>query len=588
MSGWQSSRNVRGDFEIELKTLDTDVLVVGSEAGGGRAAIEAADCGAEVILATKSIMAKSGNTVKATFSCNAALGLADQRDNPSEHFKDTVVGGRYINNQKLVDIFTSQAPERVEELGKWGMKWDTDNGRYRQTKLYGHSYPRSLSVGFRVGQEMTRVLRLQVKQRPCVRLLSDFFVTTYVRSEAGPVAGATAIDVKSGEFVFIKAKAIIDATGGGTHMYRINSGTPETTADGMAMASRIGAELIDMEFVQFVLAMVNPVSLRGYGALAAFAKSWIRGKLYNVMGERFMRVYAPDRMELADRDVLCRAIFNEIREGRGTPGGAVWLDCSFLADTIIETRIQQLAPNWVFRGLNLLDYGLDLRRVPLEVGPSAHFFCGGLRVDGNFETSVEGLFGAGECVGGPSGANRLPGNALAECLVGGVIAGRKSAERAKSVDYAAIDRSLLIKEHERVHRVLSRREGVRPFEIKKRLQDVMWEKAGVIRDESGLRAAISEIERMRVEDLPRLALALPGKVYNREWIEGLELENMLDVARIVATAALFRTETRGNNWRADYPQSSSSWLKNNVVRVSEGKIDIESVPVVATKLKLEG
>ena len=571
------------------KEIQTDVLVIGSEAAGARAAIELADQNLKVLMVTKSIIGKSAVTVKAVFSVSGAFGFTDPRDNAEEHFKDTVEAGRYLNNQKIVEIVTAQGPERLDELGKWGVKWDkAPDGRYQQVKMYGHTYARSLAVGFRVGLEWMRVLKKEIERRPLITLKNDVFVTNYLTSDRGEVNGCFAIDMRSGDLLVIRAKAVIDGTGGGMYVYRTNSAAPESTGDGYAMGYRVGAELIDMEFVQFYpIQLYFPATLKEDQGIPAFVRTFLRAKLYNLYGERFMRRYDPENMELADRDVLARSIFMEVKQGRGTPHGGVWLDASYLPDKIIETVIDKMAPNWTLRGIDMRKYGIDLRKDPLEVGPVAHFFCGGLRVNERWETKVPGFFAAGEVVGGATGANRLPGNALEETQVSAVIAAKSAAEYSRRVSLAEIDPRRIEAEKKRVLKPFENPEGgPRPIKLIRKLQDIMWDHAGVLRNGKEIEKGIEALQKVREEDVPRISLPSKNRIYNRDWIESLELGNMLDVGEMIARAALFRKESRGCHYRDDYPKPSKNWLKNILIKSEGSKMDLQTLPVVVTKIPL--
>jgi succinate dehydrogenase/fumarate reductase flavoprotein subunit len=301
-----------------------------------------------------------------------------------------------------------------------------------------------------------------------------------------------------------------------------------------------------------------------------------------------MQRYDPEHMELADRDVLARAIFMEVKQGRGTPHGGVWLDASYLADKIIETVVDKMAPNWTLRGVDMRKYGIDLRKDPLEVGPTAHFFCGGLRVDEDWATGVPGLFAAGEVVGGANGANRLPGNALEETQVSAVRAARSAAEYARGIPLTEIGRDKIEAERNRVLKIFTqdRKKAPRPIKFIRTLQELMWNNVGVLRNEAELTEAIEEIERIRIEELPRLTAASKGRVFNRDWIESLELANMLDVSEMIARSALSRTESRGCHYREDCPESSQDWLKNIVIRAEDGGMTLTDVPVVGGKIPL--
>jgi fumarate reductase (CoM/CoB) subunit A len=299
-----------------------------------------------------------------------------------------------------------------------------------------------------------------------------------------------------------------------------------------------------------------------------------------------MRRYDPEHMELADRDVLARSVFMEIKQGRGTPHGGVWLDASYLPDKIIETVIAEKAPNWTLRGINLLKYGLDLRKDPLEVGPVAHFFCGGLKVNERWETGLPGFFAAGEVVGGVNGANRLPGNALEETQVSAVIAGRSAAEYVQRTSLQETQRAQVEEEKKRVLKVLEKPgDGPRPVKLIQKLQNLMWDNVGVLRSGKELEQAVAEIERMQQEELPRMGVALKSRVYNRPWIEALELANMLDVGEMIARSALLRKESRGTHYREDYPKPSREWRKNIFIRKG-AQMMLDPRPVPVTKIPL--
>ncbi|MEE8448930.1 MAG: FAD-binding protein [Thermodesulfobacteriota bacterium] len=570
------------------REISTDILIIGSEAAGARAALEAAHQ-ARVLMVTKSIMAKSGVTLKAVFSVSAAFGYADPRDNPDVHLRDTVVKGRFLANQRLADIVCHEALERMDELTEWGVPWDrAPDGRYLQTKMYGHTYPRALSVGFGVGIAWMKVLRKMVRRSPNVTVLNDFFISNYLKSSQGEVVGAVGLELKSGEVVAIRSKAVIDCTGGGMHLYKVSAGTPESTADGIAMGYRAGAQLVDMEFVQFFpLAMVTPWVLKEDEGIPSFMRTWLKARLYNSLGERFLERYDPENMEFADRDVLSRAVFTEVKEGRGTENGGVWLDARHLGKEAIQEVVDKMAPNWTLRGINLLEHGLDLREVAAEVSPTSHFFCGGIRVDERWATRLPGLFAAGESVGGVHGANRLPGAAFIETQVSAQRAGKYAVQYAREVGQAEPDSEELTQEVNRISSILRRKQGLRPIQLRKRLQEVMWDKVGIIRNGHDLKLALEEISRMKVEDLPRVCPGIKGRIFNAEWMEALELQNILDAAELIATTALFREESRGGHYREDFPTSRRQWLRNTVIERTDDGPQLTTQPVVVTKVPLE-
>lgn len=568
------------------KIVETDVLILGTEAAGARAAIEAHNQRTRVLMVTKSIMGKSGTTLKAVFSVSGAFGFADPEDNSGEHLKDMVKGGRGVCNQELAGIVAEDGPRCLDELGKWGVKWDKEpDGRSRQVKMYGHSRPRSLSVGFKVGLEWTKVFKKVISSSANISVWNDFFVWDLLVSDnPRRVVGAIGINIISGEVVLIKAKAIIIATGGLTYLYKFQSTTPEATGDGIAMAFRAGVELVDIEFVQFFpLGLLWPKRLEADEVIPAFMRTWLRARLYNSIGERFMIRYDPENMELSDRDILSIAIYKEVKAGRGTPHGGVWLDATFLEDKIIETVINDMTPNLRLRSIDLIKYGLDLRKVPIEVAPSAHFTCGGVVCNHNFATSLAGLYVCGEAVGGVHGANRLPGDSLVETQVSGYRAGRFAAEFARQADYGTINQSLIEPKLDQLDKLYSRKKGLRPNKVIEDLRALLTNGAGIVRTKQGLENTLSVMAKIKEEDLPQVSLAWNGKTCNLDVIRTLELINMLTVAECIALSALLRNESRGNHFRDDFPQISPSWVKNIYLRLEGNKVVGEARPIKETK-----
>ncbi len=565
--------------------LRTDVLIIGSEAAGARAAIEAAKQGRDVLMVSKGVQSKSGVTMLAVYSCNAALGHADPRDNPEVHFRDTVIGGRFLNNQKLVEIYTKEAIDRVLEMEEYGIRWTKRDGKFDQGLVPGHTYPRSLHVEWATGIHFSRALRSEAMKYPKVKALNLVFVTGLIQLE-GKIGGAFAINMVDGTFVVIRAKATLLATGGGMYLYDVNSASYESTGDGYAYAYHASAKLMDMEYPQFYpTCMAYPLSIRGLAG-ATTVRYFLNAKLYNTEGERFMRRYDPARMEMTTRDVLARSIFREMKVGRGSSHGGVWLDCSFLPSNIILAQVDRvMGGKWKWSGTDIQEYGLDVTKMAIEVAPAMHYFMGGIRVDEQGAAGVEGLFAGGEAIVGIDGANRLAGNALSACLVTGCRAGRYAGEYATRAKLLEIAPRSIEEEQRRTFGLLEAQEGESPIRLRISLQRLMYSHVGIVRREEELLEAIKTIGEMRKK---KLKVTAKTKRYNREWIEALAVANMLDVGEMIARSALMRTESRGAHYREDYPESNDrEWLKNVVVEKKKGEMTLGTVPVVITKLRPE-
>jgi fumarate reductase (CoM/CoB) subunit A len=417
-------------------------------------------------------------------------------------------------------------------------------------------------------------------RRQNLDVLDEIFVTSYLMN-GGKVAGAFAIDYKSGDFMVFRAKAVVLASGGAGRLFRITTNAAQDTGDGYAAAYRIGARLVDMEMVQFhPTGMVYPDSHKGQ--LVTEAVRGEGGLLFNTKKERLMQRYDPKLMELAGRDVVARSIATEILEGRGTPQGGVYLDVTHLPANVIEERLPSMLRQF-------LDVGVDIRKEPMQVAPTAHHFMGGVQINENAETNVMGMYAAGEVTGGIHGGNRLGGNALADTQVFGKRAGENAAEYAMKNPMLPIDKKQINREMENAGKFLKKREGVRPVEIKNKLQSLMWDKVGIFRIGQEIQEAITGIERMKEQDLPHLCVMSSKTRYNREWIETLEIENLVTVAEMVAKAALLRTESRGAHYRRDFPKiDNQDWFTNIVIELKDGGMSFQKVPVVTTIMKPEG
>jgi len=565
--------------KLSYETIDTDVLVIGAGGAGSRAAIEAAKNNVHVTLLSKELLGKA-HTVMAEGGYNAALANVDSADNWQVHFKDTVVGGAWLNNQRLAEILVKEASDRIFDLEEYGAVFDrTPEGKIMQRPFGKQTYRRTCYAADRTGHELMATLVEEVRRRD-IDVLDEIFVTNLLTS-GGSVAGTVAINYKTGNFLVFRAKAIVLASGGAGRLYKITTNAAQDTGDGYATAYRIGANLVDMEMVQFhPTGMVYPESHRGQ--LVTEAVRGEGGLLFNIKKERFMQRYDPKLMELAGRDVVARSIATEILEGRGTPRGGVYLDVSHLPANVIEERLPSMLKQFV-------DVGVDIRKEPMQVAPTAHHFMGGVQINESAETNIPGLYAAGEVTGGVHGGNRLGGNALADTQVFGRRAGENAAKHALKNSMLPVDRKQISREIRRAQKFLKKKEGVRPVEVKGKLTSLMWDKVGIFRTGREIQEAIVEIERVKEKELPKLCIMDSKTRYNREWVEALEIENLVTVAEMVARAALMREESRGAHYRRDFPKTDNqNWFVNIVIRQERGRMVFEKVPVVTTIMKPEG
>jgi fumarate reductase (CoM/CoB) subunit A len=514
------------------EVVDCHVLVIGSGGAGVRAAIEASQYG-DVVLISKTIVGKGGCTTMAEGGFNAVLR---EEDSCGIHFEDTLKGGAFLNDQELVNILVREAPLRMGDLVKWGAVFDfTDNDEVAQRPFGGQRFPRTCYAGDRTGHEMmmTLVDRLSsAMHQPGkynITLLQEFTVIDLLK-DGDWVIGALALDEK-GRLVAMKADSTILATGGGTKVYDISTNSSSGTGDGYAMGYRAGAELIDMEMIQFhPTGAVFPYDARG--RLVTEAVRGEGGILKNINGERFMKTYDPARLELSTRDVVARSIATEILKGRGTPNGGVYLDVTHLPREQIETRLPVMLEQF-------LKFGVDIRTTPMEVAPTAHHIMGGLRITPECRTTLPGLYACGEVSGGVHGANRLGGNALAETQVFGKRAGEaagKAGVRKKSVDERQVGAW-----QKKLDGFLTG--NTNPVQVKKRLQQAMWQGAGIFRTAGALEETQKTIRQLQTISLKAVSA--------QNLAECCIVQNMTLVASLICRSALIRTESRGAHVRND-------------------------------------
>jgi succinate dehydrogenase / fumarate reductase flavoprotein subunit len=571
----------------EYRTHNHDVLVIGAGGAGLRAAIEASAAGVSVGVICKSLLGKA-HTVMAEGGMAASLANVDDRDNWQVHFSDTMRGGQYLNNWRMAELHAKEAPERVRELEAWGAVFDrTKDGRILQRNFGGHKYPRLAHVGDRTGLELIRTLQdhgihsgMEVfMEYTIVRLLKD----------GERVAGVLAYDREYGYFHVFRASAIVMATGGIGRAFKITSNSWEYTGDGHALAYEAGAELLDMEFVQFhPTGMVWPPSVRGI-----LVTEGVRGEggvLRNSEGKRFMfddipnlyktqtadneeegwRYVTGDKdarrpPELLTRDHVARCIVREIKEGRGSPHGGVFLDIAWIKERIPKAaeHIKRKLPSMYHQFSKLA--GVDITAEPMEVGPTTHYAMGGIRVDGDTQmSSVPGLFAAGECAVGLHGANRLGGNSLSDLIVFGKRAGEHAAQWAKEHNATNADEQ---QAHDAMRESLYPFErtgsGEGPYQVQADLQDKMQDLCGIVRKEEDMARALDEIAKLR--ERARCVKVEGHRQYNAGWHTALDLHNLLIVSEAVARSAIDRKESRGAHFREDYPEKDELSAKYNTV-----------------------
>ncbi len=584
--------------------VEHDVLVIGAGGAGLRAAIAAADAGARVGLVCKSLLGKA-HTVMAEGGVAAAMGHVDDRDNWRVHFADTMRGGQYLNNSRMAELHAKEAPDRVRELEAWGAIFDrTDDGRILQRNFGGHRYPRLAHVGDRTGLEMIRTLQDHAIHQ-AIDVYMEMTVVRLLRN-GDRITGALAYDREKGRFTLFAARAVVVATGGIGRAYSVTSNSWEYTGDGHSLAYEAGAELLDMEFVQFhPTGMVWPPSVRGI-----LVTEGVRGEggvLRNSEGKRFLFDDIPDNYksqtadtpdegwrytqgdksarrppELLTRDHVARCIMREVREGRGSPHGGVFLDIAWIKERLPNAaeHIKRKLPSMYHQFMQLAN--IDITAVPMEVGPTTHYIMGGIRVDGDTQMScVPGLFAAGECAAGLHGANRLGGNSLSDLLVFGKRAGDHAAAFANANPSAADAAGA--EADAAVAAALAPFDGASDSEsgyaIQHELQEMMQSLVGIVRRGPEMVEALERIAELRVR---AARVGVPGnREYNPGWHTALDLRHLLLVSEAIARAALDRTESRGGHFREDHPEKDPTFGTFNTVlrKNGNGEMEIERTPI---------
>jgi succinate dehydrogenase / fumarate reductase flavoprotein subunit len=548
-----------------------DVLIIGAGGAGLRAAIEALAQGASVGVVCKSLLGKA-HTVMAEGGIAAAMANVDPADNWKVHFRDTMSGGKFLNNWRMAQLHAQEAPDRVRELEQWGALFDrTESGAILQRAFGGHTFKRLCHVGDRTGLELIRTLQDRGVQQG-VDCYMECTVTRLL-VENGRFAGAFAYWRENGRFIVFKAKAVVIATGGIGKAWTVTSNSWEYTGDGMALAYEAGAELMDMEFVQFhPTGMVWPPGVQGI--LVTEAVRGEGGILRNKLGERFMEKYDPQRMELSTRDVVARSIYTEVREGRGTEHGGAYLDISHKPAEYVKKKL----PSMYHQFKELAD--VDITKEPMEVGPTCHYMMGGIRVEAETgQSSMPGIFAAGECAAGLHGANRLGGNSLSDLLVFGRRAGMAAAAHAKKTAYASLDNAQMQDAESELLAPFSNK-GESPYAIHRDLQTVMQSLVGIYRNAEDLERARAELQMLKAR---AAAASVEGsRMFNPGWHLVGELKSMLIIAEAVTKSAMARTESRGAHSRIDYPDIDKQWgQRHNIIVEERGEMVRRELPIPA-------
>jgi len=567
-------------------TIETDVLIIGTGGAGCRAALAAKRHVGSVVIISKGPISKSELTIMTAAGFNATLP-GDEEENVARFFKDTLAGGSYLNDEDLVDLLTKRSAGAVMFLEELGVRFDrTPDGKiYRAVgETEKHTSDIKVRLDDNIGRTFYNALIGELARNQ-VFLKEDVFIVNLLTTEEG-IVGALGIDIRTGNFIAFLAKATIMATGGAGGLYSVRTCHPRDTGDGYAMALRCGAEIIDMEFIQSnPAALIYPESVKG-----VITPGW---HLYMEKGIRYLNKHLEAflerydvRKEMATRDVKARAMYTEIVEGRGSEHGGIYLDFKnvHFEGISLEDYMKKNSPH-ILNFVNLC--GLSPKKIltdVIEIGPAAHFACGGIKINMECKTNVKGLYAAGEVTGGIHGANRIAGNAMTDIFVFGEVAGTQAAMYAKSRGKVEVTQEITAKIETEVKRTISildrqEKQGFKPGIVRKKIEETMFRNVGMGRDEKGLKKGISILDETKMEDLPRIYPSDRSKIYNYDWIQIMELYNMVDTGEIIALGALYREETRGCHNRTDFPErDDKNWQKHTVVKKQGDRITVATCP----------
>jgi len=562
-----------------MRIIQTDVLVVGGGGAGFRAAIGVREAGAKALLLSKGPLARCGASpmAGADFTLDGRnlhkLGFQGAPDDTEEKFfNDIVTQGYYLNNQKLVEQYIHNAPARLKELLDWGIKVIFSEERAIFTSGLGL---------------MDALLRRA--RAAGVGLLEDTFLID-LRVEDGRIAGGLGLDIRTGELTHFQAKAVVMATGGWHKAFWPNTGMRDLSGEGIAMAHRAGADIGNMEFITFCCnVLLSPPVWRG--SIATYITSLLSGgELTNTQGEKFLEKYDPYIVEKGtsmewNKGFVSFTTQKEVREGKGTLNGGVYYGKGDVPWETFEKKSIDIFPNWKYKAMDLAEMAETLKNGGrVEVGPAVEYFDGGIVVNDKFETSVSGLYAAGECALGPFGSNRVC-SAITEMLVQGADAGKKAGEYARAIKETSSGSSVLLDLQEKAELPLEKKDGLRPAPVRRRVQEMAHKSLSPIRNAKELSAFLEFLDRVSKEEIPYLSTTSKSRVYNKEWIDALEIGNLVHLLKVAAQSALFRSESRGVHYREDYPNTDNDhWLKESIVKFNAGAFQVESRPITVTAL----
>ncbi|MCL5045545.1 MAG: FAD-binding protein [Actinobacteria bacterium] len=578
---------MQGLEHLADEVISVDVLVVGTEGAGARAALEAARNGLSVLAVTKGYIGKSGATLTAdadidvdSRSCTEVFGLpGDLSDSPEKFAEDMCKEGEYLNNQELVQIHCEEAAVRTRELVDWGARID------KLTHAPGHSYPRGIWIP---GTEFARVLTKEIRRHSDrIRIIEHGMITDLLTRD-GRVAGAVGMDIASGQFYVVQCQVVIISAGGAMRIYPHTTAPEELTGDGLAMAFRAGAELVDMEFPMFLpYTLIKPAALDGVD-FPYLLSAYVEVRALNRIGERYMSRWDPLRLEHSTRDVNSIAAGVEVLEGRGSPNGGTYLSVKHLPDNLIDYTavwFPSNISNWHYGGFNMKEFLPDLKTDAMETGPAAHFWNGGIKINAQCETNVPGLLAAGEGTASIHGANRVSGNALTMTQVWGHRAGVTAARLFRELDRAKVDTEQVSGLRTKLFAGLERSRGSDPIALRRRIREVAGTHVGVVRDQKGLEKGLAAVSEMK-QEWAEIGVSNQNRRYNLEWVEAIQIENMLQVLELVARSSLIRTESRGALYRRDFPKTDNvNWLKNIVLKLENGETRVTTLPVKLTRYR---